>query len=143
MLKHIHPLIGPELLAALARMGHGDTLAVVDVNYPAYAAGVPVVRLDGVDVVTAVDAILTLLPIDDFEPEPIARMAVVGDPDAVPPVACEVGDVVERVEGRQVRVRVVDRPDFYAEARQASVVVATGETRAYGCFLLTKGVIRS
>ena len=41
MLKGINPLMTPELLTALARMGHGDTIAVVDSNYPAYATGRP------------------------------------------------------------------------------------------------------
>ncbi|WP_432873262.1 RbsD/FucU domain-containing protein [Microbispora rosea] len=30
----MHPLLGPELLAALGRMGHGDTLAAADGYYP-------------------------------------------------------------------------------------------------------------
>ena len=41
MLKGINPLMTPEPLTALARMGHGDTIAVVDSNYPAYATGRP------------------------------------------------------------------------------------------------------
>ena len=41
MLKGINSLMTPEPLTALARMGHGDTIAVVDSNYPAYATGRP------------------------------------------------------------------------------------------------------
>jgi L-fucose mutarotase/ribose pyranase (RbsD/FucU family) len=66
MLKGIHPLIGPDLLATLGRMGHGDLLLVVDRNYPAYAARVPVHRMDGVGVPPAMEALLTLLPVDDL-----------------------------------------------------------------------------
>ena len=35
MLKGIDPVLGPELLAILRGMGHGDEIAVVDGNYPA------------------------------------------------------------------------------------------------------------
>ena len=48
MLKGIDPLLGPELLMALASMGHGDELAVVDRNFPAVSVARRLVRLDGV-----------------------------------------------------------------------------------------------
>lgn len=35
----------------------------------------------------------------------------------------------------------IERFAFYQEARKAFGVVATGEPRGYGCFLLKKGVI--
>ncbi len=35
----------------------------------------------------------------------------------------------------------IERVAFYEEARKAFAVVATGEPRGYGCFLLKKGVI--
>ncbi|MFE4951069.1 RbsD/FucU family protein [Leifsonia sp. NPDC056665] len=141
MLKTIDPLIGPELLGVLARMGHGDTLAVVDSNYPAYAAGVPVVRMDGINSIEAIRAIASLLPIDTFEPLPIARMAVVNRPATVPEVAVEALEVLEAVENRAIGVEVLDRHAFYARARTVTAVVSTGEARPYGCFILTKGVL--
>ena len=41
MLKGIHPLLSPDLLHALAAMGHGDTLAIVDGNFPAASNATP------------------------------------------------------------------------------------------------------
>ena len=35
MLKLLPPLLTPELLHALASMGHGDDLALVDAHFPA------------------------------------------------------------------------------------------------------------
>ncbi|WP_426521292.1 RbsD/FucU family protein [Diaminobutyricibacter sp. McL0618] len=122
-------------------MGHGDRIAVVDRNYPAYAAGVPVIRLDGVGVVDALGAILTLLPVDDFDPTPVARMAVVGAEKTIPAVADEAITSIQSVENRAVGVEVLERESFYARAKSAVAVVATGEARAYGCFILTKGVL--
>jgi L-fucose mutarotase/ribose pyranase (RbsD/FucU family) len=35
MLLGLDPLLGPDLLHALAAMGHGDRIVLVDANYPA------------------------------------------------------------------------------------------------------------
>jgi L-fucose mutarotase len=141
MLKTIDPRIGPELLHALARMGHGDTLALVDRNYPAYAAGAPVVRMDGLDTTEALSVILTLFPLDTFIDEPIARMAVVDDLEREVEVARAALSVAQTAEGRDVGIRVVERLAFYNEAKSCSVVITTSEARQYGCFLLTKGIV--
>lgn len=69
MLKTLDPLLTPELLHALRAMGHGDEIVVVDANYPAESAGPSVVRLDGVSATQALDAILSVMPLDDFVPE--------------------------------------------------------------------------
>ena len=34
MLKGISPLISPELLGVLARMGHGDEIVLADAHFP-------------------------------------------------------------------------------------------------------------
>ncbi|MFN3499543.1 MAG: RbsD/FucU family protein, partial [Pannonibacter indicus] len=93
MLKGIHPLISPELLMVLAAMGHGDEIAIVDANFPAESTarhtvhGVPL-RMD-CPAVKAVEAILTLLPVDTFDGDPVFTMQVVGDAAAIPPVVAE------------------------------------------------------
>ncbi len=140
MLKTIPPGITPDLLFALAKMGHGDVLAVVDSNFPAYSQGPDVIRMDGVDLPGALELILTLLPLDTFEP-PVARMAVVDDPDAVPAAAADAIDVIRDAEQRDVPVRAIERFAFYQATRGAFAIVATAESRPYGCFLLTKGVL--
>jgi L-fucose mutarotase len=33
VLKGIHPLLSPDLLHAMAAMGHGDEIAIVDGNF--------------------------------------------------------------------------------------------------------------
>lgn len=139
MLKGVDPLLGPELLYALARMGHGDELAVVDTNYPAYAAGAEVVRLDGVDSTEAIRAITTVMPLDQFLTAPLRYM--IGAPgEEQREVARAAIETAVVAEGRQVGTAPIHRLDFYEAARSVRLVVATGETRPYGCFLLTKGV---
>ena len=83
MLKNIPALLTPEALFALASMGHGDELAIVDANFPAVRVaaqrGARLVRLPGADAQSALRAVLALLPLDDFGAEAAWTMQVVGD----------------------------------------------------------------
>lgn len=140
MLKNVDPLLVPRLLHALAAMGHGDEIAVVDRNYPAYAAGPEVVELAGVDTTAAVRAILTLLPLDTFVDSPVLYMEPVsGEP--ILPIHREIAALASEAERRDVSAHGLARHEFYERARSARAVVATSEDRPYGCFLLVKGVI--
>ena len=132
MLKGIDPLLSGELLDALDSLGHGQTLAVVDRNYPAYRSGAPVIRVDA-DLVSVVRAILSVLPLD---PE-LARMQVGDDPAIVHPqmrAALALADEADEVEP-------VPRFEFYERADAAAVVVLTRESEPYGNIVFTKGVV--
>jgi L-fucose mutarotase len=142
MLKNLDPLLGPELLAILRAMGHGDELAVVDANFPAAASAKRLVRLDGIAAPLVVAAVLSVLPLDDFVDSPATRMAVVGDPAAVPEICREFAALVDQAVGRKLPLAAIDRFAFYQRARDAFAIIATGETRLYGNLLLRKGVIR-
>jgi L-fucose mutarotase len=142
MLKGIDPLLSADLLHVLGAMGHGDELAVVDANFPAATMARRLVRLDGCDGSRALKAILTLLPLDDFVDAPATVMQVVGDPDSIPETVREFQEIANQAEKRDVKMARIDRFDFYARAREAFAVVATGETRLYGCVLIRKGVVR-
>lgn len=140
MLKTIHPLLNAELLHVLAAMGHGDELALVDCNFPAASHARRLIRLDAVDTTQAGDAILSVLPLDTFVERPLVRMEIVGDPDTVPPVQRALHRLAEEREGRPVQVEALERSAFYERSRSAFAIVATGDQRPYGCFLLVKGV---
>ena len=97
-------------------------------------------RLDGVDAVSAADAILSHLPLDTFAEAAAFRMAVVDDPKTVPPV-CEIfAALVERLSG-PFDIVALDRFAFYERARNAAFIVATGERRLYGNLILKTGVL--
>jgi len=80
VLKNLDPLLTPELLSALRAMGHGDEMAIVDANYPAVSSGVPVIRLDAASTTQTLGAVLSVLPLDEFEPCAAFHMQVVGNP---------------------------------------------------------------
>ena len=141
MLKGVNPLLSPPLLQALAEMGHGDEIVVVDRNYPAYTTGRPVMHLDGVDTGTAVAAILELVPLDTCVEHPLLHMQEGDGTGPALPVHTEVQTVAAAAEGRQISLGPVPRLEFYARARTAHAIVTTGESRPYGCFILVKGVL--
>jgi L-fucose mutarotase len=141
MLKTLGPLHTPDLLHLLASMGHGDELAVVDAHFPAASLARRLVRLDGAGLPEALDAILALLPLDDFVPDPALRMEVVGRPEEIPDVQRACQGVLDRNEGRNVPLAPIGRHAFYARAREAFGIVMTGELRPYGCILLKKGIV--
>jgi L-fucose mutarotase len=141
MLKNIDPLLNADLLHVLAAMGHGDDIALVDRNFPATANARRLIRLTGADVVAVGRAVLSVFPLDSFVDHPVRRMQIVGKPDEVPPVQQDFQKVVDAAEGRAWPMGSIERFAFYEAARQAFAVVATSESRPYGCFLLKKGVI--
>ncbi|KKB07538.1 RbsD/FucU family protein [Devosia chinhatensis] len=141
MLKLIPPILGPDLLAALRAMGHGDEIVIVDANFPAEFLGPDVHRADGLSATAMLDAILTLLPLDDFVDEAAIGMQVVGNAQERPPIFGEFETILARHEpGR--RFSAIERYAFYDRARQAAAIVQTGEARLYGNIILKKGVIR-
>ncbi len=146
MLKAIDPLLSPDLLWVLASMGHGDDLALVDANHPAERIARMtgygrLVGLPGIAMARAARAILSVLPVDQSEPDPIRRMLVVGDPAAVPAVQVEVLAEVERAAPHAAPLGGIERFAFYERAKAAFAVVQVGDPRPFGCFLIRKGVI--
>src|SRR5258708_7651685 len=140
MLKGIDPLLGPELLAILRAVGHGDEIVVADANFPSRSLAKRLVRVDGVDAPRMVAAIVSLMPLDYFATAAI-RMAVVDAAEDVPPITHEFEEMLRRV-GETRSIEAIERQAFYERARNAFAVVATGETRLYGNLILKKGVIR-
>jgi L-fucose mutarotase len=144
MLKGIDPLLGPGLLSLLRAMGHGDEIVVADANFPAASTGTSlnrVLRADGSDAVRLTQAIVSVLPLDDFVPAAAFRMAVVDKPDEVPPITQDFARVL-KAAGYNGPIEPIERHAFYARAKTAFAIVATGEMRLYGNLILKKGVIR-
>ncbi|MGB3417993.1 MAG: RbsD/FucU family protein [Mesorhizobium sp.] len=146
MLKGISPLLNADVLYALRAMGHGDDLIIADVNFPSDSIARQtrlgrLLRIDNVTAAEAVEAILSLYPLDTFVEDSASRMEIVGNPDEVPPVQHEVQRAVDRAEGKSWPMLGVERYAFYERAKQAYCVIQTGERRFYGCFAFRKGVI--
>lgn len=141
MLKLIPALLGPELLSTLRAMGHGDEIVIADANFPAEFLGPIVIRADGISATDMLDAVLTVMPLDDFVDEAAIGMAVVGDPTARQPIFETFEEIVRRHEPA-MGFSTIERFAFYDRARKAAAVIQTGEARLYGNIILKKGVIR-
>jgi len=142
MLKSIDPLLSPELLSTLREMGHGDEIAIVDANFPAASAGPRLLRLDGVEATRVLDAVLSVMPLDDFVPDACWRMEVVGQPEAEQPIFPEFRRIITEREGPAFKLSSLERFAFYARAAGCYAIVATGERRLYGNIILKKGIVR-
>ena len=141
MLKGIPSIISPELLKVLQEMGHGDSIVLVDANYPAAANAKRLVRADGHKMPELLDAILTLFPLDTYSEYQAGLMEVVpGDP-TVPVIWDTFKEIVSKHEDFEVKYEMIERFEYYERSKQAFAIVATGETALYANIILTKGVI--
>jgi len=146
MLKGIDQRLSAEIVHVLMLMGHGDDLVLCDVNHPAASIAAAttygkLIDMAGCDLPTAARAILSLLPLDTFVPAPVARMQVVGAPEARVPVFERMQGVIDAAEGRAVAMQALERFDFYAAARRSFAIIRTADSGPYGCFILKKGVV--
>ena len=145
MLKNLDPLLNADVLHALRAMGHGDTLVLSDTNFPSdsIARKTVVGKLLRIDAscARAARAILSVMPLDSFVDIAAARMEVVGKPAEILDVQREVQAEIDRAEGKSWPMGSIERMAFYEHAKKAYCVVTTAETRFYGCFIFTKGVI--
>lgn len=146
MLKGIDQRLSAEIVHVLMLMGHGDDLVICDVNHPAvtiakettYGA---LVDMAGCNLLTAAEAILSLMPLDSFVPAPVARMQVVGDAGKVLPLFSQMQAACSRIEEREIALEPLERFEFYDRAKNAFAIIRTSDSGPYGCFVLKKGVI--
>ena len=139
MLIGISPLLTPDLLHALASMGHGDEIVLADANFPATTHARRLIHLPGIAAPAALQAVLSVMPLDSFVDQPALTMEIVGDSQTRPATVAEF-DVLLQQHGYQAS-KALERQAFYQRASQAFAVVATGELRTYGNIILKKGVI--
>jgi L-fucose mutarotase len=143
MLKGISPVISPDLVKVMMEMGHGDELVIADGNFPSASIAQRLVRADGLGCLALLDAILRLLPLDQYVEKPVALMAVVpGDPYQ-PAIWSDYRNIVQKHETAFADFDYVERFAFYERARKAYAVLATSEMALYANIILKKGVIKS
>ncbi len=142
MLINVNPLISPEILQLIRSMGHGDKFVLSDANFPSYSHANKLYRMDGLNIPQAAEALLTHFPLDSFIPHPVERMEIDGKPDEVNEVHRDLIETVKKVSGDNWVVGSVERQKFYVEAKKAMAVITTSDTRPYGCFMFTKGVLK-
>ena len=144
MLKGIPAILFPELLKVVCEMGHGDELVIADGNFPAESIGknAVVIRADGHGMPEMLDAILQIIPLDQYVDQPAALMKVVPCDPVVPVIWDEYRALLKKHGEDPDKVEMMERFAFYDRAKNAYAVIATGETAIYANVLLKKGVVK-
>lgn len=140
MLKGISPLISPDLLSVMARMGHGDELVLADAHFPGESTGKRIVRADGLRIADLLEAIMPLFELDSYVPHPLIMMEPVPGDNLEPAVEASYMERIGKMLPDVPPVKRIDRFAFYERAAKAFAVVMTGETSKYGNIILVKGV---
>jgi L-fucose mutarotase len=133
-------ILGPELLYTLRSMGHGDEIAIVDGNYPAQEHARRLIRADGLGLLSVLEAILLVMPLDKDVPHAIFRAAPLNDPDRSGPFHAEIDALCRRLGGGSAPDPLPPE-QLYARIRGAHTIVATSEPTLYANVILRKGVI--
>ena len=141
MLIGIDPVISPELLDTLFRMGHGDEIVLADAFFPGDSMNSRVIRADGIRIPALLDGILALMNLDSFVPQPVAMMSPVPGDTLDMSVEESYRAVIDRRWPGTGPTERMERFAFYGRAKKAFAVVMTGETVKYGNIILKKGVI--
>ena len=144
MLKGINPIIPPVLLKVLCEMGHGDTIAIADGNFPSESVGAnaQVIRMDGHGVPEILDAVLSLIPLDQYVEKPVCLMDRVKGDNADVSIWNKYDDILKKHEGKGLeQVNMLERFEFYDEAKKAYAVIATSERSQYANVILKKGCV--
>jgi L-fucose mutarotase len=140
MLLGISPLISPELLALLHRMGHGDEIVLADAHFPGDTFGKRVLRADGLRIPDLLDAILPLFVLDSYVESPLIMMIPVPGDQLDPAVEASYRQAIDKHWPQTPAIQRMERFAFYERAKQAFAVLMTGETAKYGNIILKKGV---
>ncbi|WP_373819593.1 L-fucose mutarotase [Glaesserella sp.] len=140
MLKGIHPALSPVLLKVLAEMGHGDEIVLSDAHFPAHQLHHNVIRADGLQIATLLEAITPLFEYDQYVECPLAMMSAVPGDTLDPTVEERYLAAISKVNGSAPKVERVARFAFYDRTKTAYAVVVTGELAKYGNIILKKGV---
>ena len=112
-------------------MGHGDRICIGDGNFPGASMAKPnncvFLRADGHGVPELLDAILQVIPLDEYVEHPVMIM-----------------QVAEKDKGMEIPIwdeykKIVAK---YDAARKTYCILQSGETAIYANVILQKGVIK-
>lgn len=140
MLKNIPQLLSPELLKILSEMGHGDEIVIADGNFPAASMAKKLVNASGIKATDMLDAVLTVLPLDQYDDNNFVLMEVC-EGDTVVPVIWEDYQKILNHHEDQASMKYMERFAYYERAKKAYAVIATGESAQYANIILKKGCI--
>ncbi len=138
MLKNIPVCISPDLMHALMSMGHSDEIILADADFPGASYSKRLIRADGVDVATLLDAILPFFPLDRFVKKPVITMDYSEWGDE-PESYERFRKIIKKHNKSFTSFELLKRFDFYKRASNAYAIVITSEVD--GNLILKKGPV--
>lgn len=132
------------LLKVLCEMGHGDTIVIADGNFPSESVGknAVVIRMDGHGVPEILEAVLSLIPLDQYVEKPVSLMDRVKGDNADVSIWQTYDKILRNAEGKGLEAaNMLERFEFYDEAKKAYAVIATSERSQYANVILKKGCV--
>ena len=111
-----------------------------DAHFPAHQLHHKVIRADGIQIATLLEAITPLFEYDQYVERPLAMMQAVPGDSLDPAVEERYLAAIAKINGKAPLVERVERFAFYDRAKTAYAVVITGELAKYGNIILKKGV---
>ncbi len=142
MLKNISKIISPDLLKVLCEMGHGDEIVIADGNFPAAVNANILIRADGISACDMLDAVLNLLPLDQYDSNNFVLMQKCDGDTADTSIWNEYEKILKRYEPN-AKISFEERFAYYDRAKKAYAIIATGEEKQYANIILKKGCIIS
>lgn len=134
MLLNLDPVLTGRMLLALDEMGHGDAVVIADAHFTAAAlAHKHLIDMPLISSPRVLRAIRSVLVPDTYGP----TLDLMQGPGELEPVQSELIESA-RLDGEPYRL--IERFAFYDMARDAELIIRTGETRIYGNAIFRKGV---
>jgi len=140
MLKGINPILSPELLKILSEMGHGDEIVIADGNFPGASIAKRLVRADGISAPDMLDAVLSVVPLDQYDDNNFVLMKIVEGDTVVPVIWDTYKEILNKYEPK-AHMEHIERFSYYDRAKEAYAVIATGEAAQYANIIVKKGCI--
>lgn len=141
MLIGIDPILNADILFVLRAMGHGDEIVIADGSFPAQTVAKRLIRMEASDLPRMLKAVLSVMPVDESEPDPVVGMEVIDEPDAIVPAHIAIQKELDGLPGEKVTLKRIERFAFYGRTKEAFAVIATGETLFYGNVIIRKGTV--
>jgi L-fucose mutarotase len=145
MLYNVPQNISPEILYALARCGHGDSIVIADANFPSDSVAISTtlkvpLRMNG-STSEALRDILCLMPLDQYMANPVVVMdRVPSDKEKnlqVPAYGC----LAKEAKTTEDNLEYKERFAFYEAAKTSFCVIQTNDRSLYANAIIYKGVI--
>lgn len=147
MLKGIPSYLSPDVLHCLAEAGWQEEIVIADSTFPvAHFAGDKdkVRRVDGTPLVPLVEAVMDLLTLAQAEPLVLMKKDQSKELTNTQQTVFKVIAEAEKSCGRVMSIAdavQLNRKDFLARAKQAKVIVITGDPGPWNSLILRKGLI--